>query len=256
MAPLTGLTQPIAFAYDPGNDRLFVGNTDMADGILVYNNVSSFLFDGNIAPDRAFGPDDRVPFNAAPTSIKMTVDALEFDDGDLYVIDTSGANQNSSRIMVYTNPQTASGQAKPARTIDGPWGKLRSIEIHNNRLYAVEATNVVYVVNNAGTASGTVAPTQVTVNGANRLRAVGVFHGQTYFLDEGGRGHLCVPGDHRREREQRHADPRDLGLRDAPAPAHQLPHHARVSAGGVGWDASGSVCMPEAATSSGRARQC
>lgn len=191
--PATGLVQPIAFAYDPQADRLFVGNTVSDLGILVFDNVSSFLFDGDVAPHRAFGPNDRVPFNGGANTIKMTIDALTLDGGTLYAVDTSGANLNSSRIMVYTNPATANGQANPARTITGPWTKIRSIDVHNNRLYAVDDSNVLFLINNISSASGLINPTRVTIEGSVvALRAVGVFHGQTYFLDENNAAILAI----------------------------------------------------------------
>jgi|GEM_PF-2972784 len=187
----TFLSSPIAFAYDPDDDRLFVGNVQAAMGILVFDDVSAAGFDGEVAPDRTFGPDDRVPHSG---SIPMTIDAFKLmDDGTLYVVDTSGTAQNSSRILVYNNPASANGEVNPARTITGPWSKLRGIEVAGNRLYAVDDSNTLFVVGNAGSASGSVTPGEVTMEGsAVALRSVAAFDGELYFLDEGNAAILVL----------------------------------------------------------------
>lgn len=181
----TGLTQPIAFAYDWDADRLFVGNTLTDRGILVFDDVSSSGFKGDLAPNRTFGPDDRVPFNEAATTIGMTIDAFMLDDGTLYVVDTSGGHVNSSRILVFDSPSSANGKTNPVRTLSGPWTKLRSIHIEDGRLYAVDDTEVLFLVDDIDTADGLVNPTQVTVERDHvKLREVQAFDGQLYFLDE------------------------------------------------------------------------
>ncbi len=188
----TGLASAIAFAYDRDADRLFTGSTQADSGILVFDGVSSAAFDGDIPPDRTFGPDDRVPFATAGT-VKMTIDALKLDGGKLYVVDTSGAALNSSRIMVFNSPSGANGATNPARTITGPWSKVRSIEIANGRMFAVDDTNVLFVIDNIGTASGAVTPKQVTIEGAGvHLRSVIRFDHELYFLDENNASILAL----------------------------------------------------------------
>ena len=197
--PSTGLDSPIAFAYDSNFDRLFVGNTDTQDGILVFDLVSApLLFDGDVSPSRAFGPDDRRPFNSNPTSLLMTIDALVLDGNTLYAADASGANVNSSRILVFDNAATANGQTNPVRTITGPWDEVRSLAIDGDNLYLVDDTDVLFVIEDYDSASGAVTPKEVTVTvtGATliQLRTVEIFNGQTYMLDQNNSSILAFEG--------------------------------------------------------------
>lgn len=196
----TGLGAPISFAYDRDDDRLFVGTIQSDLGIVIFDNVSGVGFNGNIAPSRVFSPEDRFP-NATSGSIKMTIDAFRLDEANdrLYVVDTSGLSQNSSRILVYNTPGTKSGKVNPSRTLTATtapnrWTQVRSIEIVNNRLYAVDDSNVLFIVNNINSADGNVTPTRVTVQGNNvHLRSVIAFDGALYFLDENNASILVLP---------------------------------------------------------------
>ena len=188
----TGLTESIAFAYDRDEDMLFVGTTQAAMGILVFEDVSGAGFDGEVPPDRKFGPDDRVP-HSATGSTKMTIDALKLVDDTLYAADTSGLSVNSSRILAFDNAGDADGETAPVRTITGPWSKLRSIEIVDDRLYAADDSNIVFIVDGIGSASGNVSPKQVIIEGASvHVRAVIAFDEQFYMLDENNASVLAL----------------------------------------------------------------
>ncbi len=190
----TGLDSAIAFAYDPEDDRLFVGSITADDGILVFDDVSGSGFDGNVAPDRTFGPDDRFPFATSGT-IRMTIDAFKLEDDTLYTVDASGLSANSSRILVFDSPSNASGVTNPARTITGPWTKVRGIEIVDGRMFVVDDTEVMFVIDNVANASGAVTPEMVTIEGSGvHLRSVIAFDDQLYFLDENNASILALQG--------------------------------------------------------------
>lgn len=161
----TLLESPIAFAYDEFADRLFVGNVNGEDGILVFDNVSDVAFDGEVIPSRTFGPPDRTPFG----TLNMTVDAMFIDDnGDLYVSDSQGDfSPNRDRILVFTNPGAASGSVTPARTINSDvWGQHQDIFVDDTDvLYVVDATATVCMFAGASTLDGLAAPSStLTVN--------------------------------------------------------------------------------------------
>jgi len=167
----TLLESPIAFAYDALNDRLFVGNINGTDGILVFDNVSQAGFNGEIAPDRTFGPPDRAPFDNPP----LTIDAMHIDaGGNLYVSDSEGdITVNSNRILVFANASAATGSVTPSRTINSnDWGKHEDIFVDDVRdvLYVVDAASVICIFAGASTLDGTLSPSstiQVNVALAN-----------------------------------------------------------------------------------------
>src|SRR5207244_2037642 len=107
----TLLNTASSLALDAANDRLFVGNDSAPDGILVFDNVSSASFNGNISPARTFNPPDRSPtiFNDMPIS------ALALDSaGSLYVAEATSAGEGFNttgftpdRMLVFPNAGSA-----------------------------------------------------------------------------------------------------------------------------------------------------
>ncbi len=161
----TGLESPIAMAYDASADRLFVGNANAQDGILVFDNVSNVAFDEEVAPNRTFGPPDRAPFD--PTEI--TIDALcVAPNGDLFVSETQGdISVNRNRILVFTNPGEADGETPFAQRLNSnDWEKHEDIFVDNeDNLYIVDATDTIKIVPDVSTIGDeTVTPTTLTVN--------------------------------------------------------------------------------------------
>ena len=175
----TLLTDPISFAYDKTNDRLYVGNATANDGILVFDNIGNAAFTGNKAPDRKFNPPDRLP----TTNSGMGVNALALDSsGRLYVVDASGGFLNSSGILVFNNPATATGSTSPDRTITGAgtWLKILNIAIDSSdRLYVVDGNDKVYVFDNAANLNGAVvgANRTLTFTGAGGVSLDGILIG-------------------------------------------------------------------------------
>lgn len=166
----TLLEAVISFAYDLVNDRLFVGNINGTDGILVFDNVSQAGFDGEVAPNRTFGPPDRAPFDNPP----LTIDAMHIDaNGDLYVSDSMGDNSpNRNRILVFTNAGAATGSVTPARTINSDaWGKHEDIFVDGDDvLYVVDAASLICIFAGASTLDGMQSPSstiQVNIALAN-----------------------------------------------------------------------------------------
>lgn len=148
----TLLNAPISFAYDPAADMLFVGNIDAPEGILVFEDVSDPAFDGNVAPVRTFWPDDRSP----TTTTDMTIDALDLDsNGRIFVSDTSGLNQNSSRILIFDDAATADGQTTPAATLTSAfWGGIEDLVADGDALFVVDGTSAVKIFDDADNFSG------------------------------------------------------------------------------------------------------
>ena len=184
----TGLGAPIALAYDAANDRLFVGNINAAEGILVFENVSQAAFNGNIAPTRKFNPPDRSPSNATD----MTIDAMCLDaQGRLYVSDSSGLNQNTSRILRFDNPGTASGETIPNGLVTSlSWGGIEDICVDSgDRLYVVDDSDEIEVLDNASTLNVLVTPNRtIKINGSSiALRGI--------VVDSAGRGFVADTGN-------------------------------------------------------------
>lgn len=184
----TGLDAPISLAYDAANDRLFVGSINAANGILVFDNVSETAFDGNVAPDRMFNPPDRAP----SANTEMTIDALHFDSqGRLWVSDSSGLNVNSSRILRYDNPGTASGQTAPNGIVTSlSWGGIEDLFVDtDDHLYVVDDSDQIEVLDDA-TNLGVVVTSDrtITLNGSSvALRGI--------IVDSQGRGFAADSGN-------------------------------------------------------------
>ncbi len=183
----TLLISPISFAYYPDEDMLFVGNIDTPQGILVFDRVSDQNFDGNIAPDRTISPPDRAP----TTNSEMTVDALDLDGVRLFASDTSGLNQNSSRILVFEDATTADGTVAPSATLTSAfWGGIEDLVVDNNVLYVVDGTAAVKVFDDADGLDGPVIPDRtLTVN-------VGLASIDGIVLHSDGTGFLADSGNH------------------------------------------------------------
>jgi len=185
----TLLDGPISFAYDKTNDRLYVGDIDAANGVLVFNNVGDAGFTGNKAPDRKFNPPDRKPDDVSG----MTINALEFDAaGNLYVADTSGLNLNKSRILVFDTPATASGSTTPARTITSlSWSVIEDMAIDaDGNLYVVDGSANIYVFSNIGAANNVITPSKTITITGNGVSLKGILIGMN------GIGYVADSGNH------------------------------------------------------------
>ncbi len=169
----TLLEVPISMAYDADNDRLYVGNASGADGILVFDNVSAPEFDGEVSPDRAFGPPDRSPFG----TLDMTVDAMCLDQaGNLYVSDAMSDTPNRNRILVFASPATAEGSTEPARSITSDeWGMHEDIFVDSDGvLYVVDDQPVVCIFAGAANLDGDTDPSGQLLIGISQTRLHGI----------------------------------------------------------------------------------
>lgn len=169
----TRLVAPISFAYDPVNDRLFVGNINGADGILVFDDVSSANFDGEVAPDRTFGPPDRAPFD----NPNLTIDAMTLDAaGNLYVSDALSSSPNRDRILVFSNPGAAQNSTEPSRTITSTdWGQHEDIFVDGDDvLYVVDGAEQVRMFADASTLDGDQTPSSTITMDRNLVSLEGV----------------------------------------------------------------------------------
>jgi hypothetical protein len=182
------LDAPIALAYDADSDTLYVGGVNSESGILVYNNASAATFDGTKGPDRIFNPSDRAPTNTT----EMTIDALWLDkDGRLYVSDTSGTNVNFSRILVFNNPDTASGDTPADRKLESKeWGNIEDLCVDlDDNLYIVDDTDAIFKIKSASTVDGTDLTPDVTLTIVGQSVALnGIVvdrHGRAYVSDRG-----------------------------------------------------------------------
>jgi len=173
----TLLSSPIAFAYDKTADRLYVGDASAAQGILVFDTINDAAFTGDKAPSRKFNPSDRAPTN----NMSMTINALDLDaNGRLYVADTSGLNQNSSRVIVFNSPSAASGSTTIDRTITcTSWGVIQDLAVDStDHLYVVDGTNKIFVFDNASNLGLLATPSRtLTINGANSVSLQGILIG-------------------------------------------------------------------------------
>ncbi len=189
----SGLESPISFAYDATNDRLYVGDANADGGILVFDAVSSFTLDGDRAPDRTFGPPDRIPFNTEAITISMTIDAMDLDsDGNLFVSDTSGLNGNQSRILVFVDPGTADGAAVPAQEFTSTaWDNIEDLVVDaNGALYVVASGDEVWMFAAPTTLEGDVLPDTTLVVQGDRVDIEGIVVGSD------GTGYLADRGNH------------------------------------------------------------
>lgn len=181
----TLLEAPIALAYDPAADTLYVGNADADSGVLAFSNATATSFDGDVAPARVFAPSDRFPHSG---SIRMTIDALWIDaDGGLYASDTSGLNVNSSRILYWREPGSASGETPADREItSSAFGNIEDIFVdESGMLYVVDGSNQIHVFKDAAALDGDETPdVTITIDGTPTPQ----FHG--IAIDSDGVGYV------------------------------------------------------------------
>lgn len=164
---VTGLATQLAFprgvAYDRDRDILYVANSGL-NTILVFTNVSTTTFNGNLAPARTF-----TGGLASPQGI-----SLDLNGENLYV-----ANLTTNQVTVYNNPANLNGTVTPARTIIGNPAFTGLFDVFvdraNDRLYVVNAVAPLRInmFLNASTRSGVQAPdTILTVLGAASLDGI------------------------------------------------------------------------------------
>ncbi|MBX3396089.1 MAG: hypothetical protein KF841_12050 [Phycisphaerae bacterium] len=182
------LDSPIAFAYDAATDTLYVGNINADQGILVFDDVSSMSFDGDVMPSRTFNPPDRAPSDTA----EMTINAMWLDaDGALYVADTSGLNQNSSRVLIYLTPANLQGENPADIVLTNPsWTVIEDLAVDSlNHMYVVDGTEKIHRVDDAkNQASGAVTSgATITVPGTNvAIRGIVISSNDVCFVADSG----------------------------------------------------------------------
>jgi hypothetical protein len=151
-------------------DILYVSNTShtaSTDQISVFNAASTVS--GSNTPDRTITP---TISGTAQTVGGIYVDATH---DVLYVAGGSASMQ----VMAFTGASTAndiSGATVPARVMTGfASGILNvTVDIVNDRLYALGSDGNLYIVSGASTADGPVSPTIVTPTTGGKLTAVAV----------------------------------------------------------------------------------
>lgn len=188
----TQLGSPVAFAYQTSNDLLYVGAPQMENGVIAFTGVSAPGFSGDVAPARAFGPSDRAPYDTTGT-ILMSVDAMVLDStGSLFFSDTSGDNVNNSRVLFYDAPAALDGMADPDAVITSTaWGTIEDMAIDAaGTLYVVNASNMLFVYDNADTLTGEVQPTRTVTIGVSLASLTGV------TLSSTGLGYLADDENH------------------------------------------------------------
>lgn len=152
-----------------GKDILYVSNTNhtaSSDQISVFNTASAVS--GSNTPDRTITP---TISGTAQTVGGIYVDATH---DVLYV-----AGGTSTQVMAFTGASTAndvSGATAPARVMTGfASGVVNvTVDIVNNRLYAIGSDGNLYIVSGADAANGAVSPTIVTPTTGGNLTAVAV----------------------------------------------------------------------------------
>lgn len=171
----TLLDTPVSLAYDAASDTLYVGNANAENGILAFADATKPGLAGDVAPSRIFAPADRFPHSG---SVRMTIDAMWIaPDGSLYASDTSGLNANSSRILVWSKPGEANGQAPADREItSASFGNIEDLAMDaQGRLYVVDGTNNIYVFDAPSGLDGAVTPdATITLNGSPTPQLHGV----------------------------------------------------------------------------------
>jgi len=138
---------PQSLALDVANDRLFVAGNHATDGILVFDNVSSDSFDGNVAPSRTFSPDSIAPMNVTAMSLDSR--------GALFAHDN-----NTDFIAVFADAGALSGVTVPTQIFTSDaWASLAHLTVDvNDVLYVVDRSDSVFIFRNASTLNGDVTP--------------------------------------------------------------------------------------------------
>lgn len=171
----TQIDQPTTLATNPAEDLLFVANVGAIDGILVFSNASSSLFNGNLAPTRIIVSN----FLNNPTGINLD------GNDNLYV-----ANNGDNNVLVFANASNLNGTVEPQRTIiSNFFTAVFDVYICNmDNLYVVDAVNSsIYIYNNASSINGIVDPDFILdVQGGSALTAIAVdSNGTGYIVDNG-----------------------------------------------------------------------
>lgn len=176
----TNITGAQSMAMDRSSDLLFVSQ-ELTDDILVFADVSTADFDGNVAPVRHI------------MSEAMTMDGpLGIDlgaNGDLYV-----ANNVARNVIVFADAASLDGRVTPTRTITiTPFNSTTGINDvvvdDDDHLFVATSIGVVYIFDNASTLDGEVSPDRIlTVDPAGSLTSI--------VVDSLGNGYLSVNGNH------------------------------------------------------------
>jgi hypothetical protein len=171
----TQLTGALAMAYDPVKDLLFVSNVGDVSNILVFANVSTVAFNGDIVPVRTI---------TSPGILNSPV-GINLDANDnLYV-----ANQGANNVLVYANASTLNGDTTPSRTIrSGAFSNVFDVwPDGSGHLFVLKNGSPpgVLIFNDAGLLNGTVTPAgTITVPNAGFLTSITVdSNGTGYIVD-------------------------------------------------------------------------
>lgn len=176
-------------AYDPGGDRLFLGQISGA-GVLAWSGAKS----ATGAPASSF------TLNASTAAWSMSVDAT---NDRLYAIGPYTGSGNSheaievwrgiSGVSAAKAPDFTMGSASGLASTDfSPW-----ITVENDTLIACVQSGKVLLWTSASTLSGDKAPTQtITVGGLNngpKKAVLGPVTGRLYVLDGSGVSIFATP---------------------------------------------------------------
>lgn len=157
----TLIDAPVSAAIDPINDVLYVINK-FDENVLVFENVSSNAFDGEIEPARTF----------TRNTGTFSPDQVFFADGSLYVAD-------DEVIYIFEDDGTLDGPVQPDRQFSSPlFGTNTRYNISvdvRDRLILTDRGSEVYIFNNASTIDGSPTPDLIiTIEEAGSLHAASI----------------------------------------------------------------------------------
>lgn len=151
----SGISTPVDVALDPENDILFVSEDVNSNEILVFDNVSSEAFVGDLRPDRTIGTDNNA-FDA---------EQMRFYGGALYVV-------SRDDILVFENASTLDTSDFVAdRIISSPLIEEPGISIDPmGRLIVTNEDDTIRIWNDAATLDGSPSPDlELTIDNAVRI---------------------------------------------------------------------------------------
>lgn len=157
----TLIDAPVSAAIDQENDILYV-ISKFDENVLVFENVSSAAFDGEVEPARTF----------TRNTGTFSPDQVFFADGTLYVAD-------DEVIYIFEDDGALDGPVQPDRQFSSPlFGSNTryniSVDVHD-RLILTDRGSEVYIFNNASTIDGSPTPDLiVTIDDANSLHAASI----------------------------------------------------------------------------------